>query len=105
MRQRVGPMTTVTIYRPSKTAMQSGRSNTKMWVLEFDTGPTRFVEPLMGWVGSDDTTRQVRLRFSTKEEAVAYAEHNGFQYRVQEPKTRRIKPKSYAENFAFNRVE
>lgn len=97
-------MTSVTIYRPSKTATQSGLRNSQRWVLEFDTGASKFVEPLMGWTGSDDTTSQLRLRFDSREEAVAFAERHGLSYRIQEPKVRRVRPKSYAENFAHNRV-
>ena len=98
-------MTSVTIYRPTKTAMQSGVRNTRRWVLEFDTGSDKFVEPLMGWTGSADTTRQLRLRFDTRDAAVAFAERRGLKYRIQEPKFRRIRPKSYAENFTYHRVE
>ncbi len=98
-------MTSVTIYRPSKTAMQSGRRNTERWVLEFDSGANKFVEPLMGWTGSADTTGQLRLRFDSREEAVAFAKRHRLSYRIQEPKVRRVRPKSYAENFAYNRVD
>ena len=98
-------MTSVTIYRPTKTAMQSGVRNTRRWVLEFDTGSEKFIEPLMGWTGSADTTRQLRLRFDTRDAAVAFAERRGLKYRIQEPKFRRIRPKSYAENFTYHRVE
>lgn len=99
-------MTTVTIYRPAKTAMQSGRGGRmRQWTMEFDTGSHKFIEPLMGWVGSADTRRQVRLRFDSKEAAIAYAERNGFDYRIHEPNTRDIRPKSYADNFPFRRAE
>ncbi|MEQ8164543.1 MAG: ETC complex I subunit [Alphaproteobacteria bacterium] len=97
-------MPEVRIYQPAKTAMQSGRRNTKQWVLEFEPGSKREVEPLMGWISSADTRGQVRMRFDSKEEAVAFAEKNRYAYRIHEPKSRRIKPKSYAENFAYNRT-
>jgi hypothetical protein len=98
-------MTSVTIYRPSKTAMQSGHRNVQRWVLEFDAGSEKFVEPLMGWTGSTNTTSQLRLNFDSREAAVAFAERHGLKYQIQEPKVRRIRPKSYAENFAYDRVE
>jgi hypothetical protein len=98
-------MTSVTIFRPSKTAMQSGHRNTQQWVLEFDAGSEKFVEPLMGWTGSTDTTSQLRLNFDSREAAVAFAERHGLKYRIKEPKSRRIRPKSYAENFAYDRVQ
>ena len=59
----------------------------------------------MGWTGSRDTRGQVELRFESKEEAVAYAERHGYAFWVQEAHRRRIRPKSYAENFRHDRVE
>ena len=96
-------MTEALIYKPTKTAMQSGLENTRHWVLEFEPGAAKETDPLMGWIGSADTRGQVRLRFDSKEEAVAFAKKNGLSHRVQEPKSRRIRPKSYAENFSFHR--
>jgi hypothetical protein len=96
-------MTEVCIYKPAKTAMQSGDSNTRRWVLEFEPGAPKVTDPLMGWIGSADTLGQVQLRFGSKEEAIAFANKHGLNYRVQEPRSRRIRPKSYAENFSFRR--
>jgi hypothetical protein len=94
---------TARIYKPSKTAMQSGFANTKDWVLEFEPEEPRTIEPLMGWTSSGDMLQQVRLKFGTKEEAVAYCEHHGIAYQVfeEKPVSRRIM--SYSDNFAFNR--
>jgi len=93
------------IYQPARTAMQSGEANTRHWVLEFLPEAPAFIDPLMGWSGSADTPQQVKLYFDTKEEAVAYAEKNMIDYEVSEPhKIKIIKPKSYASNFAFNKV-
>lgn len=93
------------IYRPAKTAMQSGQARTKAWVLEFEGAAPREVDPLMGWTSSTDMRAQVRLEFETKEEAVAYAERNGIPFRLSEPKVRRAIHKSYADNFKFGRRE
>jgi hypothetical protein len=98
-------MTTVHIYQPSKTAMQSGRARTRKWLLEFERGAPKVVDPLMGWVGSADTLRQVQLSFASREAALAFAERNGFTAVVHEPQAKRVWPKSYAENFAFKQVE
>jgi len=87
------------IYRPSKSAMTSGKARTKHWVLEFESDEPRFVEPLMGWTGSADTTRQVRLKFESKEQAVAYAQRHGLDYHVLPEHSRRPVIKTYAENF------
>jgi hypothetical protein len=87
------------IYRPTKTAMQSGRGNTRKWVLEFESQEPKRIDPLMGWVSSGDTQEQIRLRFDSKEEAVAFAEKHGYPYWIEEPHVRRVRPKSYADNF------
>ena len=78
----------VRIYQPSKTAMQSGRGGTKRWVLEFEPGARREMDPLMGWTSSRDTRAQVRMSFDTLEEAVAYAEKQGYAYSVQSAQSR-----------------
>lgn len=93
------------IYKPAKTAMQSGTAKTQDWVLEFAPAASREVDPLMGWTSSADTQTQVRLRFATKEEALAYALAEGIDAVVQEPKLRQpnLRPMGYGENFATNR--
>jgi hypothetical protein len=67
---------TARIYKPAKTAMQSG------------TG---------------DMRQQVHLRFDTLDEATAYCERHGIAYQIfhSTPPARRVM--SYADNFAFNR--
>jgi len=98
-------MAKVRIYRPTKTAMQSGFGNTRQWVLEFEPDAPKTHDPLTGWVSSADTRGQVQLRFESEDEAVAYARRQGYEYSLVEPKTRTIRPKSYADNFKFNRVQ
>jgi hypothetical protein len=91
------------IYKPAKNAMQSGQARSKEWLLEYE--PSRkHIDALMGWVGSDDTRNQLRLWFDTKEEAIAYAEKNGVLFTVEEPHSRAVRPKAYADNFAYTRV-
>lgn len=94
----------VKIYKPSKNAMQSGLGNTKRWLLEFVSNDPKFIEPIMGWVGSRDTRRQVSMAFDTAEEAVNYAVKKGYEYQVFEPKVRKLQPKAYADNFSFKRI-
>jgi hypothetical protein len=89
----------VRIWRPARTAMQSGRGNTRDWMLEYEPASPRRPEPLMGWVGSADTLNQVRLRFATKEEAVAFCERQGLAYTIEAAHDRRVRPRSYADNF------
>ncbi|MEQ8823632.1 MAG: ETC complex I subunit [Filomicrobium sp.] len=92
------------IYRPAKTAMQSGLARTRDWRLEHEPAAAREVEPLMGWTSSGDMKSQIQLDFDSKEEAIAYAERNGIPYRVVEPKPRKPVKKSYADNFKFGRI-
>lgn len=92
------------IFKPAKTAMQSGEARTKEWVLEFEPEAPRIIDPLMGWTGTTDMKAQIRLEFETKDEAIAYATRNGLAYTVVEPKPRRAIRKSYAENFKFGRI-
>jgi len=95
---------TARIFKPAKTAMQSGEARTKEWVLEHEPAAAREIDPLMGWTSSSDTAAQVRLEFDTKDEAVAYAERNGLAYSLVEPTPRKQIRKSYADNFKFGRL-
>jgi hypothetical protein len=91
------------IYRPAKTAMQSGEANTREWVLEHERAEARDIDPLMGWTSTRDTRAQVRLHFATREQAIAYAERSGLAYTVSEPQARKPIRKSYADNFRHDR--
>lgn len=96
---------TAKIYRPAKTAMQSGKAKTNLWVLEFDAEKPRTIDPIMGYTSSGDMYQQVKLTFETSEEAVAYAERNGIECRVIEPKESTRKRVAYPDNFRFNRMQ
>ena len=91
------------IYRPSKTAMQSGRAGTRRWVLEYEPATPREPDPLMGWSSAGDTLNEVRLKFATLEEAKEFAEKKGLEYTLVEPQERSFKPKNYADNFRYDR--
>ncbi|GEO81652.1 ETC complex I subunit [Pararhodospirillum oryzae] len=97
-------MTRVRIYQPAKTAMQSGKGRTHHWVVEFEPTERPLNDALMGWVGSGDMNRQLRLTFPTKAEALAYAKRKGLEATVRDPAPRVIHPKAYADNFAFRKV-
>ena len=86
------------IYKPTRTAMQSGKRNTKKWLLEFDTLDNG-VDPLMGWESSKDTMSEVKLEFSTKDQAINYAKKNDLDFYIIEPQKRKIIKKSYSDNF------
>lgn len=93
------------IYKPARNAMTSGTANTRKWVLEYAPSEPRKIDPLMGWTGSGDMKRQVRLRFDTREAAIDYARRHGLAFTVEEPKKRsfNIRPQGYGGNFAHNR--
>jgi len=92
------------IFRPAKTAMQSGRAQTHKWVLEYEPATRRVPEALMGWSSAADTLNEVRLRFDTLDEAKAFAAKHGFDYTVIGPHERSLKQKSYADNFRYDRI-
>jgi hypothetical protein len=94
---------TARIYRPAKTAMQSGNAKTKEWVLDYEPEEPRVVESLMGWTSSGDMKQQLSLRFATKDEAIAYCERHGIPCQVFEDKPPVRRLQSYADNFAYTR--
>jgi hypothetical protein len=93
------------IFKPAKTAMQSGKAATAAWVLEYEPEVPGSADPLMGYTSSADMRRQIRLAFDTREQAVSYAERNGIPYRVVEPHEVSPKALSYADNFRFGRPQ
>lgn len=93
------------IFKPARTAMQSGQARTKHWVLEFVPAQARSIDPLMGWTSSGDMNSQVQLRFESREAAMEYAEKHGIDAQVFEPKPRAhiIRTNGYGDNFAAQR--
>ncbi len=87
------------IYQQLKNAMQSGRAGTDSWIIEFDSTDAQRPDPLMGWAGSGDTRRQLRLKFATQEAAEAYAARNGLITHVIPPQQKQLKLQAYADNF------
>jgi hypothetical protein len=87
------------IYKPSKTAMQSGRSKYNKWVLKFLDQKNQLKDTMMGWNGGSSTVSQIELKFSSKEEAISYAKKNSIDYEILETSERKVINKSYADNF------
>ena len=86
------------IYIPNKSPMQSGLGKSQTWILEFETkDPTK--NPLMGWESSSDTYTELKLEFSSKENAINYAKKKKIDFEIIEPKKRKSVKKSYANNF------
>jgi len=86
------------IYIPSKTATQSGRNNSKKWVLEFFKDNSNY-DHLMNWESTTDTQSQVKLYFANKESAINYAKKNNIDFDLVESKKIKQIIKSYADNF------
>ncbi len=93
------------IYKPARSAMQSGKANADGWVLEFEQSVKREADPLMGWTSAGETATQVKLVFPTREEAEAYARREGLAFTVQPEATVRTLKKSYSDNFRFGRTD
>ena len=91
----------VKIYKPSKNAMQSGRAKTEKWILEFKSTSRKTPESLMGWSSSNDTLSQVKLKFDTCAQAIAYANKNGWTYELSSERKRKVKPRNYTDNFVY----
>lgn len=94
---------TARIYRPAPNAMQSGKGNSKQWVLVHELASPSSIDPLMGYTTSTDTRQQFRLRFDSQEDAEAYAQKNGIAYSVQPVHETTPKRSSYSDNFRADR--
>ena len=79
--------------------MQSGRAQSRQWFVEFVPVAAQSPDPLMGWAGGAEPSRQVQLRFDSRDEAVAYAERRGLDYEIEEPRAGVHRIKSYSDNF------
>jgi len=91
------------IYKPAKSAMQSGRGKAQDWILEYEAEQARQRDPLMGYTSSSDMKSQIHLTFETQEQAENYAERNSIAYVVVKPKERKIARVAYADNFKYGR--
>ncbi len=95
----------VRIYKPSRNTMQSGLAKTKNWLLEFEQYTARTPDPLMGWTQAADTTNQVKLKFSSCDEAISYAKKMGWDWVVDKEHKRKVIPRNYADNFKYVPIE
>ena len=91
------------IYRPAPNAMQSGKGNSRIWVLEYVPEVPRSIDPLMGYTSSTDMNQQIKLRFETVEEAESYARRSGIPYQIEPAQDATVKKVSYPDNFRHDR--
>ncbi|KAI5848241.1 ETC complex I subunit conserved region-domain-containing protein [Tricharina praecox] len=95
---------TVRIYKPAKTATQSGNWKGRQWKMDWDvlTRGHRWENPLMGWQSTGDAMHATDMFFKSKEDAIHFAEKQGYDWFVQEPNVREFRSKSYAANFVHS---
>jgi hypothetical protein len=87
------------IFQPAKSAMQSGKKNSRKWLILPIQNNIRSISPITGWISASDTSSQFRFEFATKDEAINFAQKNKWHFEIEEPQGAKIKPKSYAANF------
>ncbi|OAQ29580.1 hypothetical protein K457DRAFT_74787 [Linnemannia elongata AG-77] len=92
------------IFKACKAATQSGITNTEVWRLDFDTElqAGRFENELIGWASSADYMQALQMKFISKEDAIAFADKQGWEFTVQEPNQKVFKKKVYADNFKYS---
>jgi hypothetical protein len=97
----------VRVYRPAKSAAQSGRAKTHQWVVEPELVTPRAPEPIMGWASAGDTLGELngRLRFASLDEALAFVKHKGWEPVVEQPAERHVQPRNYLDNFKIVRPQ
>ena len=93
----------VKIYKPYNTASQSGFSKFKYWIVEFPKDNNLDLDPLMGWQKSDNTYKQIQLKFDTLKQALLYVEKNKLGYTLIKERKKKFKIKSYSDNFKYNK--
>jgi hypothetical protein len=92
-------MTVARIIEEQRKTTQSGKAGQGRWTLEFERQRPQRADPLTGWNGSGDTATQIRLKFDSREEALAYAERKGFTVHLVPAAPVTMKIQTYAENF------
>ncbi|KAG0740505.1 hypothetical protein G6F57_000738 [Rhizopus arrhizus] len=94
----------VRIFKPARTASQQGKNGTRLWRIDFDIMEegNRWENPLMGWASSSDYQQALTMKFNTKEDAIRFAEKQGWKYSIQEPKTPKFVVKAYGDNYKYS---
>ncbi|MDR3449737.1 MAG: ETC complex I subunit [Alphaproteobacteria bacterium] len=97
----------VRVFKPAKSAAQSGRAKTHEWVIEPELVTARTPDPIMGWSSAGDTLGELkdRLHFPTEADALAFVKHKGWEAIVEESTERRVQPRNYMDNFKIVRPE
>ncbi|KAJ3479558.1 hypothetical protein NLI96_g8976 [Meripilus lineatus] len=93
----------VRIFQPTRSTTQSGTGKSTRWRIDWDIlqGAGRWENPLMGWASSADYMQGTRMSFKSKEDAIAFAERQGWDYYIPSTEIKRVPPKNYSENFVY----
>lgn len=97
----------VRVYRPAKSAAQSGHAKAHHWVIEPENATPRTPEPIMGWISAEDSFSELKqsLRFPSEEDALAFVKNKGWEIIVREPNERHVRPRNYLDNFRIVRPQ
>lgn len=91
---------------PGKT-LQSGDRFANIWQIKWQREEERWSNPLMGWTSTADPMSNLILDFDSREDAIAFAEKNGWKYEVKAEVGRDlVEPgeTQYAHNFLSKRT-
>ena len=99
---------TLKIYQQAPTVV-GGVQNTLSWKVQWEDSYTqRWTNPLMGWTSTNDplSNTHMTMDFMTKEDAIKFAQSNGWTFIVQETShvNRQLAasgPIKYADNFRW----
>jgi len=94
----------VRIYQPSQESTQSAKATSHHWKIDWDTlpGAGRWENSLLGWASSGDYMQGTHIKFKTKEDAIRFADKQGWSWFLQEPHHVKFTPKAYANNFLYS---
>lgn len=87
------------IYKPTRSAAQSGNASYNHWLLRFVHNGSRKIESVMGWTSTKDMSQEVILRFDSLAGAECYAKKNNIAYEVVPKEEHKLIIRSYADNF------
>ena len=99
MHNKTQHLNMVYIYKPTKTATQSGIKKSKIWKIKFHDDTNNPRDDVMGWTSTDDTRSQINITFKTLDDAKKFAEEQGWEYHVLPTQERHYTLKSYSDNF------
>lgn len=92
----------IRIYKEKKSPVQSSKPQGK-WILEaVPNVQNSYYSSCMHWNASQDSTKQIKIKFDSYEEAAKYAQSQGMRitsYVEDDMATKKMKKNSYLDNF------